>query len=514
MARRWQKTKKIALWGLLAMALVALLLTAALGVAAYKANHLRLPEALLKAPLAPPPPRAAAPRPAIAPVAQLKLPQDATMGDYLRLCLARDPGLQSVSLYLQLMQRYRDDRIAEQVDKLLYDKKKFENQLDPPPPEGAAWLSGETATFDLLHRFCHADPLPALTFDEASACVEKYPGLSRRGIDDDSIQQFTLMLLANAHRLAAERAYPQARQALEDVILLTGQYLQTRKMFIGAVTAPRDSRGSTMKTARKWVEQPDFPLAELRPLAATLESYEREFLTPQWGTDHLTEDYLLERQWIIGQMAYPTWRCTLYGWFYTGPDGRTDYPTLQLGTRLKIPHPGALAEHSVFSIRNRLHAAEALQKFDLKFLDAIARLKEPYAKIRAHNSELVFSPWHAEDFLLRATNPPDEWADVLANDRYGFQTSIHLFRLAVALRSDPAAALALRTAAPGDPHNPWRDPLSGGLMQIDDPVAPTMAWCQETPLKPGQRTPDLSAARPKYLRSLDRVIRIVSSGDR
>ena len=251
----------------------------------------------------------------------------------------------------------------------------------------------------------------------------------------------------------------------------------------------------------------------------TLEEFEREYLTPQGCADLMTENYLLARQEMLIALARPTWRDPVYGWFNKLEDGNTEYPRLRIGRDYAIPHPVTLTARTVASIRNRLSAAEALREYDRQNLEAIALVKEPYARIVAAYYGHPLDPFQAKNFLLRYnvhTNAggPCGFAAQMMRPIVEFQARIHLFRLAVEMRDAPAAAMRRKETAPaGDPFNPWRDPYSGELMKIDDPAAPTRIWSAGPDAVNAPGAKGGASARPKG-RPIDISISIVKNGVR
>lgn len=441
MAGFWKRTKKIALWSAIALAGGAVLLTAVGSILVYKANHYRLPEELLKAPLEPP--RAvvkggasASSEPAVPP-APLKLPKEAEMEDYLRLRLKLDPNLQSVALYLQILEHFREGNIADRVVQLFWDGKARRWQQDPVTPEAAAWLRTQSSILDLLHRFSRAAPLPTLTFEEERACLQAYPRIASPGIDRISMCNLMTIPMAEAGRLRGEGAFPQALQALEDSVLLGEQFLRTRDLF--GVLSIQEPLTKALTMARAWAGRPEFPDAELRSLSTTLEGFEREYLTPQWCADLMTENYLLARQNRVNALARPTWRDPIYGWFYQRDDGSTAYPYLYFRNGFKIPHPGSLASHSAIAIRNRLNTADALREFDRQYLEAIALLKESPEKLDAERKKHPLSVFRGEDYLIINNThvndgSPYRLAAAMLRPIIEFRAEIETFRGIVAQR--------------------------------------------------------------------------------
>lgn len=395
--------------------------------------------------------------------------------DYLRLILAKNPRLESVNLYLQLRKRYVDEDIEKSFEPfyMTNDSESDDPTADPEfRANFAHWQSAHAGFLDLLRRFARAGPLPQPPLDERA--TGSHLILAR---NYSLYLQCIAILGLNARLRIREHDDTGGIQDLTDSLELIDR---CHSGYAGVISQGTLSAllMNFSRSVHFMVTDTDYSVTVLQKLIPLLERAEQQFLTPTQSSQTLIQVYLYDRCQIVAEMETGSWRSSVYGWSAEDPFLFDAFHfSIKLGGTRKVtlPRLDRYALDAFHAIHNRLHAAEALEKYDKWQQEEIEIAKQPYAQVKAAVSKWSSNPAY-HSFLV-----PKELFKAIGNVYFKSKlralTEFHLTRLGAMWRVDPKATLARRAEDfAGHPDHPWRDPFTERPLMIDTATTPTLIW--------------------------------------
>lgn len=469
---------RLVLWGFLG---VLILFAMIVYLICEQAASVKLPESLKKAPIALPSPRPPAKGAAAKPRLPMLPPSTTQFSDfnaYLQARLARDPGLESARLYLELEKRFQDEEIYKSINSI------FPNTYpDRLSPEQIGWVRGKAGLIAQIQRFSRSGPFPSMTTEDRLDALKR-TGTSLPVVSYRFFQICSKLLIAEGLIQAQEGNHPAARQALQDVFGLAGM-LQGDDLIMGRLIL--NALASTAnRQLTLWIEKGDFPKSDLAPLLALMERFESATMIPEAFERSTAYEYLESRFRLVhDQLALPTWRAPLYGWDrdLNPRDYEAELHLPRMRTSITVPNVPHIVSKAFEAIRNREHSAEALQEYDRVYLKVIESMKHPFPQFIREEEKIMrdIDRRNPRQFLVNAATP--NYAEYRTRMLAG-ETRLHLNRVGLGLQVDPQTTRARRSESlAGDPHHPWRDPFTEKPLQLDETTSPTLVWSLGPDLK-------------------------------
>jgi hypothetical protein len=453
-----------------------------------RADSVRLPEELRRAPIALEPAGNEPPRRESPWVSkQIGLVPGVGFKDYesyLKTELARDPGLASATLYLQLSKQITDAKIDQAVRETFCrdSAMTLATERGEFSPVQMEWLRDHGDLLNQIQRFCKSGAMPALT---ARQRLDYQQRLKTMPPDPNFSLYWTsarLMIFKSQLHLQGGD-YSAARQAAQDALQLAGMVRADESLIGHLVTVALAAM--VCHALPSWLENPKIPQGEFAPFVESLDRFEATLNLPELNRRAIATSYLEMRSALLRELEKPTWRLPIYGW------KRAEHPERYV-TELALPfsrkHFQApnLAEiliKSSLAIRNRQHAPEALKEYDRMNLKLIELQKLPFAQFVKEKQVLdqrIYSSSAPQYFLAQQTPNLEE----VRRRCLMAETLLHLGRLGFGLRVDPAKLLAKQNDdLTSQPHHPWRDPFTDAPLQVDRPSSPTLIWSLGPDLK-------------------------------
>lgn len=458
-------------WGALVLGLGLPLLVA--GLLAQRASNVRLPAELLKAPIeAPPPPREAPPadRPAPPPIDSAALMQIASYEDFLKLAQPEQDG--AAALWAQIEERFEKEEIYKQIDEVFYQAANFKGTLDEPfTPAQAQWLKGQAELLGLIRRYAQIKELRAPSLAQrqqyAQTAGKPFP------VPQFLPRQTCAKLLAwNARLKLQEGEYEQAAASLRDGISLAAQTHANAELINQLIMYAQVAIINW--PVRCWVQDAAAPVAPLRALLPELERAGPILLPPDLANRIVTEEYLVHRAWLVGQITQGSWRSEAFGWQTERAEQyKTDLNLLGV-KRIKVYTPEGFFMMA-FAMYNRGNSAEALAEYDRVNKEIIKTACGNFSEIKNQFTDLNKFTEDIHYYFAKASIP--NWLEV-ATRKLAAEARMSLNVAGGHLRLDRKAMLAAREGAHTSPTlaRLWRDPFTERPLQHNAPTTPTLVW--------------------------------------
>lgn len=467
----FKKALRASLWTGLALLTGAIIFVA-------RASFYELPEALREPPLAIPTSTHAGMSVSLS----LMPPGKAfsTYTDYMQFQLNRNPRQEAARLYIESLQRFDSDKIADQFLKVFYDANdELLLYTLPYSPNQIQWLHRQQGFINLAHRLIRSTPLPHPSLMERSKLTRRL-GNFMPEMEFLLMQYCARMMVAESLSLWQQGEFSKARQAMQDVYALADQCRDEGSLINQLIDVAMISIANHAVALQ--VGDAAYPDQELQKLRDNLEQIELKLFPADVGARMIMADYFPMRQFIVHEMEQPTWKSMIYGWGGIERVGESFcgqeveywfYADLPLVGTEKLPYIPKMIAHATRAMNWRLDSAAALREFDAFHLRFIELAKGPFARYKAAVPEFD-KPETYKHFLMRRMTPnlfeaQARWRVAVAH--------MHLNRAGMALRLDGReAANRERQNARENFNHPWRDPFSDEALKRDEQSSGTLIY--------------------------------------
>lgn len=220
------------------------------------------------------------------------------------------------------------------------------------------------------------------------------------------------------------------------------------------------------------IQDPNWPSDQWGDVPGTLEKLDAKLVDAPALKNELVAEYLADRRKVISRLDAP-WYGTIFGW--PSDDRAFYYQTTIFGMDVELPKVKKYLDMTSKAMARKRRSAEALKsfdaekqrsikRFDLTYPDRYSTAQAAQAESKGNDQNIFFKYYVTE-------------ADRAAEEFVVMENNMHLARVGLLLRTDPAKARTLHNEdLRGRPHHPWRDPFSEKPYQIEETTSGTLVY--------------------------------------